>query len=215
MKVPVVGILLLTLFTFNNARVITHDHDHESYSNSDEETLIRRYFAEQYRLLRQEEDVTFTEDFRKFQNDSLVVHNTLRAHHCVPPLELDEEINIKSQIYANHLASTDSPLIHSTNRGSRFGENLYSLTRKSPIANISAEKIVLTWYAEIEFYDYSKPAYKMSTGHFTQIVWKDTRKMGVGYAFGREGRKVYIVAQYEPPGNYRHRFGKNVLEPKC
>ncbi|CAF3311720.1 unnamed protein product [Rotaria socialis] len=215
MKAPVVGIVLLTLFTFNNANLIYHNHDHESYSNSDESKVVSRYFAEQYLLLRQREDITFTSDIRKFQNDSLVVHNTLRARHCVPPLELDEEININSQIYANYLAKTDSPLIHSTNRASRFGENLYSLARKSPIANISAEKCIMAWYAEIEFYDYSKPAYKLSTGHFTQIVWKDTQKLGVGYAFGREGCKIYIVAQYGPPGNYRHRFGKNVLEPKC
>lgn len=73
----------------------------------------------------------------------------------------------------------------------------------------------MAWYAEIEVYDYSHPVYSKSTGHFTQIVWKDTKRIGVGYATAREGRKMFVVAQYGPPGNYAFAYRTNVLEPNC
>ncbi len=31
----------------------------------------------------------------------------------------------------------------------------------------------------------------------------------------REGRKMYVVAPYGPPGNYGFVFSTNVLEPTC
>lgn len=40
-------------------------------------------------------------------------------------------------------------------------------------------------------------------GHFTQLVWKDTARVGFGRAtvtFGNDAREI-IVAQYSPPGN--------------
>lgn len=52
----------------------------------------------------------------------------------------------------------------------------------------------------------------MSTGHFTQVVWRDTEEMGV--AFAKHGNKLYVVANYYPPGNYQGRFNENVPPPK-
>jgi len=57
--------------------------------------------------------------------------------------------------------------------------------------------------------------FQYSTGHFTQVVWKGSTKLGVGYAFGDGGREIYVVAQYTPPGNYMGQFGSNVLRPTC
>ncbi|CAF4716134.1 unnamed protein product, partial [Rotaria sp. Silwood2] len=177
--------------------------------------LVRRYFLDKYVSLKSIETSTFSEAHRKFQNDSLDIHNILRARHCVPPLVLNEEINIRAQIYAEHLARKDGKLIHSTDRHDLFGENLYAITRKSPITNLSAAKVTLTWYAEVALYDYNKPGYNKSIGHFSQIVWKDTERLGVGYATAREGRKMFVVAQYGPPGNYDFEFSTCVLRPLC
>lgn len=73
----------------------------------------------------------------------------------------------------------------------------------------------MAWYQEIQFYDYNKPAYSANTGHFTQIVWKESKILGVGYASARHGRKMFVVAQYGPAGNHRFKFGNNVLKPNC
>lgn len=50
----------------------------------------------------------------------------------------------------------------------------------------------------------------LKTGHFTQIVWRESRELGVGMARNRAG-EVFIVANYDPPGNYIGSFKKNVL----
>ena len=51
----------------------------------------------------------------------------------------------------------------------------------------------------------------MSTGHFTQLVWKSTTDIGCGLAIIKN--KVYGVTNYFPPGNYigSSNFRKNVL----
>ena len=50
------------------------------------------------------------------------------------------------------------------------------------------------------------------TGHFTQVVWAGSRKLGVGVSC-RDG-KVLVVANYDPPGNFGGQFLKNVFKPK-
>ena len=45
-----------------------------------------------------------------------------------------------------------------------------------------------------------------------QVVWKSTKKLGVGIASVKRGfwTKTYIVARYTPPGNYEGRFKQEV-----
>ena len=47
-------------------------------------------------------------------------------------------------------------------------------------------------------------------GHFTQVVWKGTKEMGVGRATARSGN-IYVVANYSPPGNMQGAFQANVF----
>ena len=48
--------------------------------------------------------------------------------------------------------------------------------------------------------------------HFTQIVWKTTKKLGMATAVSG-GRRV-AVARYSPVGNWLGEFKENVLPPK-
>ena len=47
-------------------------------------------------------------------------------------------------------------------------------------------------------------------GHFTQLVWKGSREVGIGRAQSRDG-KWFVVANFFPAGNYIGRNAENVL----
>jgi len=63
------------------------------------------------------------------------------------------------------------------------------------------------WYdSEVTKYDWNNPGFSMKTGHFTQVVWKDTKRCGFGF-----GEKTDIVTgHYYPPGNYNDDYDENV-----
>ena len=67
-----------------------------------------------------------------------------------------------------------------------------------------------SWYDEIKVYNFNRPGFSGSTGHFTQVVWKSTTKLGMGVGFGDRGRRVVVVAQYGPSGNMMGAFPQNV-----
>lgn len=66
------------------------------------------------------------------------------------------------------------------------------------------------WYNEISSYDFNNPGFSLTTGHFTQVVWVATNKIGCGIDISSSG-KIYGVGQYTPPGNYLGQFQTNVL----
>lgn len=54
------------------------------------------------------------------------------------------------------------------------------------------------WYNEVKDYDYSKPGFSMKTGHFTQVVWKGTKRVGCGRT-ACNGHPL-ITCEYAPAG---------------
>ena len=63
-------------------------------------------------------------------------------------------------------------------------------------------------YAEKANYNYSTGQGKGAIGHFTQIVWKNSKNVGVGIA--TSGAKTWVVAKYTPSGNYVNQYTTNV-----
>ena len=49
-------------------------------------------------------------------------------------------------------------------------------------------------------------------GHFTQLVWKATKEIGVGIYY-KPGSGTYVVTRYYPPGNMLGTFAPNVRKP--
>lgn len=66
----------------------------------------------------------------------------------------------------------------------------------------NSTQLVLTWYRFLV------------AEHFTQVVWKGTRYVGMGMAHNVKRGIVVIVANYFPPGNVIGHFVENVLKPK-
>ncbi|CAF1551756.1 unnamed protein product [Rotaria sp. Silwood1] len=150
---------------------------------------------------------TFTAEQRQFQNDVLYAHNYYRAYHCAQSLQLDDLLSTSAQNFAQKLADTNQ-FYHSGTKG--VGENLYMATSSNGI-KLHGYTGVISWYNEIRSYNFNNGGFSMATGHFTQLVWRSSTKLGVGIAYGNGGRSAYLVAQYTPPGNYIGQFQTNVL----
>lgn len=63
---------------------------------------------------------------------------------------------------------------------------------------------------QVEKYDFKRGGHQPGTGHFTQVVWKDTKELGMARAKSKNG-SVYVVARYRPAGNNLSSFEGNVL----
>jgi len=148
-------------------------------------------------------------DLAAFRAAALKQHNVYRTTHSEPLLVLSSQLNDVAQHYAEQLARTNR-LVNSSN--TQFGENLYAF-RASGQALPRPEVVVDRWYSEIQNYNFDKPGFHTGTGHFTQLVWKSSKELGIGIAHAADGT-WYVVANYSPPGNISGQFPLNVLKPK-
>uniref|UniRef100_A0A0K0FXA8 CAP domain-containing protein (inferred by orthology to a human protein) n=1 Tax=Strongyloides venezuelensis TaxID=75913 RepID=A0A0K0FXA8_STRVS len=134
----------------------------------------------------------------------LLETNKYRRAHGVPNLVVDSGLAAKAQKYAEYLAQIRQLVHDRRNSIEKTGENL---AFGSPLISHLAVK---KWYDEIELYDFNRPGFSSATGHFTQLVWKDSRKAGFGVAVSSDGKGVYVVCKYTPPGNYNNKYSENV-----
>jgi uncharacterized protein YkwD len=131
-------------------------------------------------------------------------HNAARARHCVAPLAWSPQLAAVAQKWANNLRDHDCAFEHSHGQ---YGENLAAGTTgyMDPVA------VVAMWYGEIKDYSYDHPGFSMTTGHFTQVVWKGTTQVGCGMSQCK-GMDVW-VCEYDPPGNWEGQYPDNVPKP--
>ena len=139
--------------------------------------------------------VEVTQEDRK---EALEVHNAARREVGVEvDLAWSPNLAAQAQRYAETLA-----------RSGRFehapdvaeGENLFwfeDSEQARPAAEASEG-----WYAEKADYRYGPVparAGRKMVGHYTQMVWRETREVGIGMARSKHG--LYVVARYSPAGN--------------
>jgi len=124
-------------------------------------------------------------------------HNRVRKEVGVPPLTWSKELAAFAQQWADQLASTGK-FEHRPNNS--YGENIFIGSGGYTVLDASKD-----WYSEKKGYTYSKIGDDLSAGHYTQMVWKNTKQMGVGVAIAGNG-DMYVVANYSPPGNFIGQF---------
>ncbi|CAL8145450.1 unnamed protein product [Orchesella dallaii] len=173
---------------------------------------------------------------KPFHQDINDRENENRARHGVAPLQLDNELNVRAQRWADklardckgshHMADVQPGHADLTYEGDHVGENLSEGGSNSGLTD--AEQGVDAangWYSEIEGYPW--PYYNGHNtgnviGHFTQQVWKDSKKAGYGIGKSSNCDSVFIVARYSPTGNRRtqmpngeviYHYKENVMQP--
>uniref|UniRef100_A0A0N4ZV26 SCP domain-containing protein n=1 Tax=Parastrongyloides trichosuri TaxID=131310 RepID=A0A0N4ZV26_PARTI len=121
-------------------------------------------------------------------------HVMYRSWHQVDPLQIDPEIEIYAQNYSEYLAANrKNKVVHSHGP---YGENILRSG-----TNIAEKLGSYYWYNEVKKLNFSKPEYNGGVGHFTQLVWKDTKKIGCGVS--QSGGDVFTVCNYSPRGNFK------------
>lgn len=126
--------------------------------------------------------------------EMLDAHNTYRNDVGIAILTWSEEVATSAQAWADELAK-DCKFKHSDGD---YGENIWARTKGA----FSPTDVVMSWGSEMEDYDYESNtcAADKDCGHYTQIVWQNTTKVGCGVATC-DGRDIW-VCQYAPPGSF-------------
>uniref|UniRef100_A0A0K0EDI1 SCP domain-containing protein n=1 Tax=Strongyloides stercoralis TaxID=6248 RepID=A0A0K0EDI1_STRER len=163
-------------------------------------------------------------DKGKFNEDALRryivdIHNQLRAKHHAPPLRYSQNLEISAKKYANILAEWNDGLIHDEYNYYQ-GENLFSIHQKwVPDEWALAKMMMDTFYDELKYYNYNyyNPKDLIKYGHLSQLLWYDSKYIGIGFGVVKIGKsfKIYICIRYDPPGNVMSswQFKRNVFQP--
>ena len=148
-----------------------------------------------------------TLDLDAVRNKILQRHNYYRAKHQASALVRESEIEAIAQSYTESIIKSGGILRHSQNeyKNQHLGENLYSGTNIKDIGTACVE----LWYSEEPSYNYKNPGFSSSSGHFSQLVWKNSKKLGCGIGCNSQN-ECYVTCNYYPAGNYLNQYTENV-----
>jgi hypothetical protein len=142
-------------------------------------------------------------------NDKVEITNHINKYrklHQAPELVWDDTVSNYAQEWSNYLLINN---LFQHSGSSMYGENLayFKGYDSDPLTFIKWS--IDMWYQEVEYYDFNKPGFKDATGHFTCLVWKDSKKFGMGISM--TDKTVVVSFNTSPPGNIIGEFEQNVL----
>lgn len=130
-------------------------------------------------------------------------HNAVRRQLNLPLLTWDRDLARYARRWATRRLF-DCQMIHSYGP---YGENIFWGGHD----HWTAAQAVESWINEAQFYN---PNTNECTpgeqcGHYTQVVWRDTLRVGCA-RMRCLGGDIFVVCEYDPPGNVDHQnpFGK-------
>ncbi|KAF7086350.1 hypothetical protein CFC21_089644 [Triticum aestivum] len=133
----------------------------------------------------------------------LASHNAARRAVGVRALAWDGGLERCARDYARARARAGCALVHSHGR---YGENLFRGSGVGGGGGWTPEAVVAAWVVkERAMYDARYNACRgprSACGHYTQIVWRGSKKVGCATATCAGGRGTFAVCMYDPPGNY-------------
>ncbi|CAG0925226.1 unnamed protein product, partial [Notodromas monacha] len=125
-------------------------------------------------------------------------------------LTWDAEAASLAQLWADQCTFSHDAVHHTDVQGGRIynGQNLYISGSFSSSSAASWTAAVDAWYSEVADWNPSNVnsyVFNSATGHYTQVVWATTTKVGCGYILylppGETTYKQFYVCNYSPGGN--------------
>ena len=139
---------------------------------------------------------------RNFAWELLAMHNLERDRMKVPRLNWSQELARDAQQWAEHLAGLGR-MQHATQAQRKStGENLWM----GQAGYFTPRRMVETFLEERkhfragEFPNVSRTGRWQDVGHYTQIIWADSREVGCAVARGKVND--FLVCRYRPGGNW-------------
>lgn len=131
----------------------------------------------------------------------LATHNDARAEFGTAPLKWSPELTLEARQWAQQLARENTIRHSPQDTRGRTGENLWMGTSGffHPSRMIGYFVDEQQFFRAGRFPDVSRTGNWSDVGHYTQIVWADTRE--VGCAKASNGRNDVLVCRYYPGGN--------------
>ncbi|WP_375392973.1 CAP domain-containing protein [uncultured Sphingomonas sp.] len=132
----------------------------------------------------------------------LADHNRERVALGVGPLAWDAGLARSAQGWADHLAATGAFAHAPDGAGDPQGENLWAGTR----GRYTVDEMVDGWAREKRWFrpgvfpDTSITGREADVGHYTQMIWRQTRAVGCAVAAG--AREDVLVCRYSAAGNW-------------
>jgi len=148
--------------------------------------------------------VSSTNSPKDFKSATLYYHNLVREAHGAEPLEWDDECAKYAQMCADQCAANDTLGHDFTEKedGEHMGQNAAMCYPDLSEAE-NARMAVQMWYDEVNSPGYNYEG-DFGAGHFTQVVWKATTKVGAAW----NGK--YVIANYTVGGNMQGDYADNV-----
>lgn len=129
------------------------------------------------------------------RREFLHAHNRVRRHFNEPILKWSRKLARYARRWANKRA-LDCRMIHSYGP---YGENIFW----GKYDHWTATEAVQSWVRESKFYDphTNQCTHGQMCGHYTQIVWRDSSRIGCARKKCLNGG-LFVICVYDPPGNY-------------
>ncbi|WP_340587703.1 CAP domain-containing protein [Erythrobacter alti] len=136
-----------------------------------------------------------------FAQELLVEHNEARDDVGVPRLEWSQRLAQQAQTWAEQLAREGGMRHSSREQRGGAGENLWMGAAGYYGADVMVGAFVdeRRHFRRGTFPNVSTTGQWRDVGHYTQIIWRDTREVGCAVARGREND--FLVCHYWPAGN--------------
>lgn len=138
---------------------------------------------------------------------TLAAHNQVRRQVGLPALTWDPALAATAKAWVMKCVDEEAPdglVDHNEGRssaGAYVGENIYGAS-----SGASGPAAVAAWAAEAANYNYSSNQCTGVCGHYTQLVWRETTKVGcaIHECAGLRYAST-VVCDYSPGGNINDR----------